>query len=177
MRKRILLSILILTLEIHLSAAVWPGDTWQTASPESQGMSSAKLAQAPSESEVDIGDAIVIRNGYDVWHYGDAYGRQGNTSSVVRSYLTTLYGIENEGWQIHSEVEMDPAKLAVLADYVGGRGCVVRHGCMIYSWGSQSKWNFVYSAEKPWYAHFLWKALDDGTITKNIKQGLRLWTC
>ena len=68
MRKRILLSILILTLETHLSAAVWPGGTWQTASPESQGTSSAKLAQAPSKSDVDIGDAIVIRNGYgDGW--------------------------------------------------------------------------------------------------------------
>jgi len=101
MPKKILLSIFILTLQTHLLAAVWPGDTWQTASPESQGMSSAKLAQAPSRAEIEMGDVIVIRNGYDVWRYGDAYGRQGNTSSVVRSYLTTLYGIENEGWQIH----------------------------------------------------------------------------
>jgi outer membrane protein assembly factor BamB len=56
-------------------------------------MSSAKLTQAPSKAEIEMGDVIVIRNGYDVWHHGDAYGRQGNTSSMVRSYLTTLYGI------------------------------------------------------------------------------------
>jgi hypothetical protein len=93
MRKKILLGIFILTFETHLLAAVWPEDTWQTANPESQGMSSAKLAQAPSKAEIEMGDVIVIRNGYDVWHHGDAYGRQGNTSSVVRSYLTTLYGI------------------------------------------------------------------------------------
>ena len=64
MRKNILLSILILTLDNHLSAAVWTGETWQMTNPESQGMNSAKLAQAPSKSEVDINDAIVIRNGY-----------------------------------------------------------------------------------------------------------------
>ena len=74
MRKKILLSLFIFTLETHLSAAVWPGDTWQTASPESQGMSSAKLAQAPSKAEIEMGDVIVIRNGY---------------------------ANENEGWQIH----------------------------------------------------------------------------
>jgi CubicO group peptidase (beta-lactamase class C family) len=384
-------------------------------------MSSAKLAQAPSKTKIKMGDVIVIRNGYDVWHHGDAYGRQGNTSSVVRSYLTTLYGSairqgiipggrnaverrvnsldsataktfdasikikhlvsytscgnppgskwnyncnfnkmceilmelyhghwsengmvdlcdaklksvlggswypkywtkkqhkstsyfriygnpsgmaywgylwlhrgkwkgkqlvdpwfvdrsiqpmpkpnasgyanENEGWQIHlnktgvwkglpkdcyaamgacdrssilvcpslnlviarkgptsspysdrcvdspqrwakpifdainddaglpaptvwpgsvwatqapTEVGMDSEKLAALADYVGGRGCVVRHGCMIYSWGSQSKRDYVYSAEKPWYAHFLWKALEDGKIP-NLDQKVNLW--
>lgn len=73
-----------------------------------------------------------------------------------------------------AEVGMDPQKLAVLADYVGGRGCVVRHGCMIYSWGSQSKRDYVYSAEKPWYAHFLWKALEYGKIP-SLDQKVYLW--
>lgn len=106
MRKRILLSILILTLETHLSAAVWPGRTWVTRAP--------------------------------------------------------------------TEVDMDPDKLAVLADYVGGRGCVVRHGYMVCSWGSQSERDYVYSAEKPWYAHFLFKALEDGKIP-SLDQKVNLW--
>jgi len=73
-----------------------------------------------------------------------------------------------------TEVDMDPDKLAVLADYVGGRGCVIRHGYMIYTWGNQSKRNFVYSAEKPWYAHFLWKALEDGKIP-SLDQKVNVW--
>jgi len=73
-----------------------------------------------------------------------------------------------------TEVGMDPEKLAVFRDYVGGRGCVVRHGYMIYSWGSQSKRDYVYSAEKPWYTHFLWKALEDGKIP-SLDQKVNVW--
>ena len=73
-----------------------------------------------------------------------------------------------------TEVGMVPEKLAALADYAGGRGCVVRHGYMIYSWGSQSKRDYVCSAEKPWYAHFLWKALEDGKIP-SLDQKVNLW--
>jgi len=73
-----------------------------------------------------------------------------------------------------TEVDMDPEKLAALADYIGSRGCVVRHGYMIYSWGSQSKLDYVYSAEKPWYAHFLWNALEDGKIP-SLDQKVNVW--
>jgi CubicO group peptidase (beta-lactamase class C family) len=78
------------------------------------------------------------------------------------------------GTRAPTEVGMDPEKLAVFGDYVGGRGCVVRHGYMIYSWGSQSKRDYVYSAEKPWYSHFLWKALEDGKIP-SLDQTVNVW--
>jgi len=45
---------------------------------------------------------------------------------------------------------------------------------MVYSWASQSKRDYVYSAEKPWYAHFLWKALEDGKIP-SLDQKVNLW--
>jgi hypothetical protein len=57
------------------------------------------------------------------------------------------------------QVGLDPGKLAALAQYVGGRGCVVRHGYMVYAWGDQAKRADVASACKPWYAHFLFRAL------------------
>jgi len=44
---------------------------------------------------------------------------------------------------------MSPEKLDALRDLVGGRGCVVRHGFMVYSWGDQSKSSDVASAMKP----------------------------
>ncbi|MCI0439837.1 MAG: fibronectin type III domain-containing protein, partial [Chloroflexi bacterium] len=74
---------------------VWPdATTWPTATPESQGMSSAMLANAPNNATTPIGTAIVIRNGYDVWHYGDPYADDlGWWASVMRSYMTTIYGM------------------------------------------------------------------------------------
>ena len=59
---------------------------------------------------------------------------------------------------------MDAAKLRAFSTYVGGRGCVTRHGYMVYTWGSASKRGDVASACKPWFSHFLFKALEDGKI-------------
>ncbi len=62
------------------------------------------------------------------------------------------------------EVGLDEAALAKLSEYVGGRGCVVRYGYMAYSWGDVAKRADVASAAKPWYSHFLFKALELGKI-------------
>ncbi len=69
-------------------------------------------------------------------------------------------------WQEKSpdEVGMDAAKLKAFSQFVGGRGCVVRHGYLVYSWGDVSRRADVASAAKPFYAHFLLKALEDGKI-------------
>ncbi len=44
---------------------------------------------------------------------------------------------------------LSPQKLDALKELVGGRGCVVRHGYMVYSWGDQTKSSDVASAFKP----------------------------
>ena len=62
------------------------------------------------------------------------------------------------------EVGLSRAKLDALREVVGGRGCVVRHGYMVYTWGDQSKRGDVASACKPWYSHFLFKAIEGGKI-------------
>ncbi len=62
------------------------------------------------------------------------------------------------------QVGLNIEKLKELADYAGGFGCVVRHGFMVYSWGDPSKRKDVASAAKPLYAHFLFKAVEDGRI-------------
>ena len=61
-------------------------------------------------------------------------------------------------------VGLDKAKLDELPTLVRGRGCVVRHGYMVYTWGDHTKRGDVASAVKPWYSHFLFKALEDGRI-------------
>lgn len=62
------------------------------------------------------------------------------------------------------QVGLDAGKLRELSDYAGGFGCIVRHGYMVYTWGDASKRQDVASAAKPFYAHFLFKAVEDGRI-------------
>ena len=62
------------------------------------------------------------------------------------------------------QVQMDVAKLDALRERVGGRGCVVRHGYVAYAWGDQAQRADVASAAKPWYGHFILKAIEDGRI-------------
>ncbi len=63
-----------------------------------------------------------------------------------------------------SEVGLNADKLKAFSKFVGGRGCVVRHGYLVYSWGDVSRCADVASAAKPFYAHFLWQAIEDGKI-------------
>jgi len=69
---------------------------------------------------------------------------------------------------------MDRAKLDQMHDYVGGRGCVVRHGKVVYTWGDQSKREDVASACKPVFAHFLFQALAEGKIP-SLDQEAATW--
>ena len=62
------------------------------------------------------------------------------------------------------QVGLNADKLKELSDYAGGFGCVVRGGYLIYSWGDASRRKDVASAAKPLYAHFLFKAVEDGKI-------------
>ena len=63
-----------------------------------------------------------------------------------------------------AEVGLVPAKLQDFSRYVRGRGCVVRGGQMAYTWGNYKRRGDVASAAKPVYAHFQFKAFEDGKI-------------
>jgi len=69
-----------------------------------------------------------------------------------------------------NEVGLDAVKLKELSDYAGGFGCVVRYGYMVYTWGDASRRKDVASAAKPFYAHFLFKAVEDGKISSLDEQ-------
>jgi CubicO group peptidase (beta-lactamase class C family) len=62
------------------------------------------------------------------------------------------------------EVGLDGAKLDALRDLVGGRGCVVRHGYLAYSWGDPSKSGDVASAVKPVISTLLFLAVQEGKL-------------
>ncbi len=72
------------------------------------------------------------------------------------------------------EVGLDGGKLAVFSEDVGGFGCVVRHGYMVYTWGDASRRMDVASAAKPIYAYFLLKAVEEGRIP-SVDQPVSTW--
>jgi hypothetical protein len=63
-----------------------------------------------------------------------------------------------------AEVGLGPTALAGFREAVGGRGCVVRHGVMAYTWGEIARRSDVASAVKPVFGHFLLRAVEDGRL-------------
>jgi hypothetical protein len=83
-------TLLILKVNSAWGEVIFPKEKWPASTPELQGMSSAKLSAVPSK----IGRAIVIRHGYDIWHYGDPYANPDTWwASCARSFTTVTFGI------------------------------------------------------------------------------------
>jgi CubicO group peptidase (beta-lactamase class C family) len=55
-------------------------------------------------------------------------------------------------------------QLQALAELVGGRGCVVRHGYLVYAWGDPAKSGDIASAVKPIISTLLLLAVQQGKI-------------
>ena len=67
-----------------------------------------------------------------------------------------------EHWaeQSPSEAGLNAASLDAVAAYLGGRGCVARHGLLVYQWGDIAKRGDVASAVKPWFSTLLVMAVE-----------------
>lgn len=72
------------------------------------------------------------------------------------------------------EVGLSGERLNEFARYVGGRGCVVRQGRLVFSWGDATRRGDVASAAKPVYAHLLFRAVEDGRLP-SLDEGLVRW--
>src|SRR5688572_30342522 len=74
-------------------------------------------------------------------------------------------------WELQTpgQAGLSGEKLEALGKLVGGRGCVVRHGYMVYSWGDQSKSSDVASAFKPVLSTLLLMAVQEGRL-KSVDQ-------
>ena len=62
------------------------------------------------------------------------------------------------------QLGLSQEKLDALRDLVGGRGCVVRHRYIAYTWGDQKKSADVASAMKPVISTLMLMAVQDGKI-------------
>jgi hypothetical protein len=70
------------------------------------------------------------------------------------------YPGKNWEWKKPNEVGLSEQQLKTLKEYIKGRGCVVRHGYMIESWGNvEQRWDWA-SAAKSIYSYFLFKAIE-----------------
>jgi CubicO group peptidase (beta-lactamase class C family) len=69
-------------------------------------------------------------------------------------------------WETRSpeELGLAAAKLDSLRDWVKGRGCVVRHGYLAYTWGEVSRSGDVASAVKPVISTLLLVAIQEGRL-------------
>ncbi len=72
------------------------------------------------------------------------------------------------------DVGLNATNLAEFSKFVGGRGCVVRHGYLVYSWGDMSRRTDLASACKPLYSHLLFKAVEDGRI-ESLDEKVNRW--
>ena len=78
--------------------AVWPGQQWETASPESQGLSGAALDAAAAYAEKHGGGSgCVIRHGYLVKEWGDPRKLADIKSATKGVAGTTLFGSGSRG--------------------------------------------------------------------------------
>ena len=76
-----------------------------------------------------------------------------------------------ESWPDAQWAEESPAKAGLnvaalddMATFLGGRGCVVRGGKLVYQWGEITKRADVASAAKPWFSTFLFLAVEAGKL-------------
>ena len=78
-------------------AVVFPGEKWQTATPESQGLDSAKVEAAVQVIEEGFpgrgsSRMLIVRNGYVIWQ-GDAVEEVGPIFSCTKSYMSACFGL------------------------------------------------------------------------------------
>jgi CubicO group peptidase (beta-lactamase class C family) len=79
-------------------------------------------------------------------------------------------------WTLNTPAQagLDAAKLGAFRDFVGGRGCVVRGGNQVFSWGDVAKRGDIASAVKPWFVHLL-LLLFEGGIIKSLDEPVARW--
>jgi CubicO group peptidase (beta-lactamase class C family) len=86
------------------------------------------------------------------------------TSSVMFAHGGVGAVYPDKTWEVvrtPEEAGLVRERLDALRDLVGGRGCVVYHGCMVYSWGDQAKSGDVASAMKPVISTLLLMAVQE----------------
>lgn len=84
----------------------WPTNSWQSATPESQGLDSARLAQMLEQvyaNQTNLHSVLVIRNGYvvtEAYFHPYTAGVREHVQSVTKSFIGALVGIAVQNGQL-----------------------------------------------------------------------------
>ncbi len=72
-----------------------------------------------------------------------------------------------EHWQekAPAELGLDPTRLDAVATALGGRGCIVKDGYVVKTWGSQSQKSDWFSSAKPVLSTLLMFAIQEGKVS------------
>jgi CubicO group peptidase (beta-lactamase class C family) len=95
-------------------AEYWPADRWRTATPESQGLSSATLAEVfdlVAERDIQVHSIVIVRHGYvvlEAYFYPCAADTLHDVCSCTKSISSTLIGMAIERGRIRSVKETLP---------------------------------------------------------------------
>jgi CubicO group peptidase (beta-lactamase class C family) len=76
---------------------IFPAKEWEEATPESQGVDSAKLREAlvylaENSGSDDVKEVVIIRNGYLIWK-GDSIDKVHGVWSLTKSFTSTALGL------------------------------------------------------------------------------------
>lgn len=71
---------------------------------------------------------------------------------------------ERWAWKTPEDAGFSRQKLSEFSEKYGGIGCIVHGGEMIHSWGNITRRTDVASSAKPFYAYFVFKAIQNGLI-------------
>ena len=71
-----------------------------------------------------------------------------------------------ETWDVRTprQVGLDDKKVKAFQKLAGGRGCIIKDGFLVSSWGDIKRRGDLASASKPIYAHLLLRALEEGRL-------------
>jgi len=80
--------------------------------------------------------------------------------------ITAADVFPGETWEARpaAELGMDGAALAALSESLGGRGCVIRRGYVVHSWGDQAERGDWASSAKPVLSTLLFFAIQEGKL-------------
>ena len=81
-------------------------------------------------------------------------------------FVGAAEGFPEAHWKLRTPAEagLSSNHLTRLAEIVGGRGCVARHGRMVFEWGDQTKSSDVASAFKPLLSMLMLMAVEEKRI-------------
>ncbi len=110
-------------------------------------------------------DAFTLGSRLNALLAGLAWAMMFCTTSVAAESPTDVFPGVSWETRTPAEVGLVTADLEALAKHVGGRGCVVRHGYLVHTWGDQSESGDIASAVKPIISTLLLMAVQDGSLT------------